>query len=132
MVANQKVQGSHCTSTCSAMQTALQLGCQRAHTLNQAWKVRVWVAERPLRLLMQAEKDDDAAIAAAAMAVLRQVHGVGIPEPTAVHVSRWGSDPYSLGNTLWTDCWEAAVPVHGIVITSALQARLVIGLAARS
>ena len=32
----QKVQGSHCTSTCSAMQTALQPGCQRAHTLNQA------------------------------------------------------------------------------------------------
>ena len=51
---------------------------------------------------MQAEKDDDAAIAAAAMAVLRQVHGAGIPEPTAVHVSRWGTDPYSLGKNRMT------------------------------
>ena len=59
----------------------------------------MWFAERPLQLCMQAEKGDDAEIAAAAMAVLRQVHGAGVPEPTAVHVSRWGSDPYSLGDT---------------------------------
>jgi Flavin containing amine oxidoreductase len=69
-----------------------------------------------LQLCMQAETDDDAEIAAAAMAVLRQVHGAGIPEPTAVHVSRWGSDPYSLGGSqgvgraaTWFAGWSLAI-----------------------
>lgn len=46
---------------------------------------------------VQAEKDDDATTVAAAMGVLRRLHGDAIPEPTAAHVSRWGSDPYSRG-----------------------------------
>jgi Flavin containing amine oxidoreductase len=56
---------------------------------------------------MQAETDEDAATAAAAMAVLRQVHGPSIPEPTAVHVSRWGLDPYSRGGS---GCWDRLLP----------------------
>ena len=29
---------------------------------------------------------------------LRTVYGADIPEPDAVHVTRWGSDPYSRGS----------------------------------
>lgn len=47
--------------------------------------------------LRQAERDDDATTVAAALGILRRLHGAAIPEPTATHVSRWGSDPYSLG-----------------------------------
>lgn len=47
--------------------------------------------------MRQAERDDDATTVAAAMAVLRRLYGDHIPQPTASHVSRWGSDPYSLG-----------------------------------
>jgi polyamine oxidase len=48
---------------------------------------------------LQAEQEDDAANVAAAMAVLRQLYGDAIPEPTVAHVSRWGSDPYSRGES---------------------------------
>lgn len=51
-------------------------------------------------MLPKAEKDDDETTVAAAMAVLRRLHGDAIPEPTATHVSRWGSDPYSRGEHL--------------------------------
>lgn len=57
---------------------------------------------------IQAEKDDDATTVAAAMAVLRQLHGDAIPEPTAARVSRWGSDPYSRGEQATACCTAEA------------------------
>jgi polyamine oxidase len=46
---------------------------------------------------VEAEARTDAQVAAQAMAALRGAFGAGAPEPTAVHVTRWGQDPHTLG-----------------------------------
>lgn len=40
----------------------------------------------------------DAQTVASAMAVLRTIYGVGIPEPTDYQITRWASDPFARGS----------------------------------
>jgi monoamine oxidase len=40
----------------------------------------------------------DAGVQSAVMSVLQDMFGTGIPSPTAIAVSRWLSDPFSLGS----------------------------------
>jgi monoamine oxidase len=40
----------------------------------------------------------DQTIVASAMGTLRAIYGTGIPQPTAWQITRWASDPFSLGS----------------------------------
>ena len=44
------------------------------------------------------DESDDRAVAEHALARLRSAFGGGVPEPTAMAVSRWGADPHALGS----------------------------------
>jgi polyamine oxidase len=44
------------------------------------------------------ESQSDEAIQAICMSILRRIHGDDIPDPNAVLVTRWGSNPFTLGS----------------------------------
>lgn len=50
--------------------------------------------------VVQVEWQDDEDVVASAMDLLRRVYGDSIPDPTVIHVSRWGKDPFSRGEGL--------------------------------
>jgi len=63
------------------------------------------VAKQPILLGFNAadrgraiEAWPDRQIVASAMATLRTIYGAGIPEPTDYQITRWATDPYSLGS----------------------------------
>lgn len=49
---------------------------------------------------MEAESDQQ--IVASAMQTLRKIYGVGIPEPRDYQITRWATDPFSLGSYSYT------------------------------
>ncbi len=57
--------------------------------------VLLWFNASEYGAAIEALSDD--AITAAAMATLRTIYGAGIPEPEAVHITRWLSDPFARG-----------------------------------
>lgn len=59
----------------------------------------VLVAQLAGTYARQAEEASDGALTFRAMSALRGMFGVRIPEPEAVLVSRWGSDPFAYGST---------------------------------
>ncbi|MEM7310598.1 MAG: NAD(P)/FAD-dependent oxidoreductase [Planctomycetota bacterium] len=66
------------------------------------------------------DKWDDEEIGRQAVAALRDIFGADIPDPSAVHVTRWRGDPWSLGSYSYlpigassADFRELAEPVDG-------------------
>jgi monoamine oxidase len=64
----------------------------------------------------------DTQIVASAMEVLRKIYGVGIPEPTDYQITRWATDPFSLGSYSYNPVGslprmrhELAAPLKGSV-----------------
>ena len=48
------------------------------------------------------EAESDQQIVASAMQTLRKIYGVGIPEPGDYQITRWATDPFSLGSYSYT------------------------------
>ncbi|MEB3122128.1 MAG: FAD-dependent oxidoreductase [Snowella sp.] len=64
----------------------------------------------------------DTQIVASAMEVLRKIYGVGIPDPTDYQITRWATDPFSLGSYSYNPVGslprmrhELAAPLKGSV-----------------
>ena len=72
------------------------------------------------------EKWSDAEIVASAMTTLKQIYGQKIPNPTKQIVTRWGSDPYSLGSYSYSGVGSKA-PTDRLALAATVADRLFFG-----
>jgi monoamine oxidase len=71
---------------------------------------------------LRLEQQTDAQITSAGMDVLRRMYGATIPEPESVKITRWASDPFTLGSYSYRPV--GALPRHHDDLAAPVSNRL--------